>query len=137
MADVVVDASVWVSRFVARDPHHLTASRWLADATLAGGLLAAPALVLPEVAGPIGRLTGRPGLAQRAVRQLLRIPGVRIVAVDHELADRAARLAGDLRLRGADAVYVALARRLGLPLVTLDGEQMERGAAVVDVRRPG
>jgi predicted nucleic acid-binding protein len=136
VADVVVDASVWVSRFVTHDAHHLSAARWLAAAALAGGLLVAPALVLPEVAGPIGRMTGRPGLARRAVRQLLRIHGVRIVAVDHELAAAAARLAGDRRLRGADAVYVALARRLGLPLLTLDGEQMERGAAVIDVRRP-
>ena len=137
MADVVVDASVWVSRFVTRDPHHLAAAGWLAGATAADDLLASPALVLAEVAGPIGRMTGKPGLARRAVTQLLRIRGFRLVAVDHELANGAARLAGDLRLRGADAVYVALARRLGVSLVTLDGEQIERGAAVIDVRRPG
>jgi len=136
VADAVVDASVWVSRFVPRDPHHAASTRWLAGTTSAEGLLAAPALLLPEVTGPIARVTGSARLAHRAVAQILRIRGVRIVALDRELAHDAARLAADLRLRGADAVYVALAQRLGIPLVTLDGEQLDRGAAVVEVRRP-
>ena len=137
MADVVVDASVWVSRFVTHDPHHAASVQWLAETTATDGTLAAPTLLLPEVAGPIARITGKPGLGRRAVARLLGVPGVRIVTMDPELADGAARLAADLRLRGADAVYVALARRLGLPLVTLDGEQLERAASVVSVRRPG
>ena len=67
---------------------------------------------------------------------MLGIGGVRLVAVDRQLADGAARLAARLRLRGADAVYVALAERLDLPLVTLDSQQLERGGSVIDVRRP-
>jgi predicted nucleic acid-binding protein len=41
-----------------------------------------------------------------------------------------------MRLRGADAVYVALARRLGMPLVTWDAEQRERAKPVVRVVTP-
>ena len=41
-----------------RDPHHAVSTRWLAGATSAEGLLAAPALLLPEVTGPIARVTG-------------------------------------------------------------------------------
>jgi predicted nucleic acid-binding protein len=136
VADVVVDASVWISRLVTTDPHHAASARWLAETTATDGLLAAPALVLPEVAGPIARLTGSSRLARRAVSRILRIRGLRIVAIDQELAHGAAPLAADLRLRGADAVYVALASRLRVPLVTLDREQLERGGGVVDVRRP-
>lgn len=136
MADVVIDASVWVSRFVIHDPNHAASTRWLATTTSAEGLLAAPTLVLPEVAGPIARITGSPRLAQRVVARMLSVGGVRIVALDRQLADGAARLAARLRLRGADAVYVALAERLGLPLVTLDAQQLERGASVIEVQRP-
>jgi predicted nucleic acid-binding protein len=58
VADAVIDASVWVSRFVTHDPHHAASARWLATTTASEGLLAAPTLVLPEVAGPIARITG-------------------------------------------------------------------------------
>ena len=136
MADAVIDASVWVSRFVTHDPNHAASARWLATTTASEGLLAAPTLVLPEVAGPIARITGSARLAQRVVARMLRIGGVRLVAVDRQLADGAARLAARLSLRGADAVYVALAERLDLPLVTLDSQQLERGGSVIDVRRP-
>jgi predicted nucleic acid-binding protein len=136
VADAVVDASVWVSRFVTHDAYHAASVRWLAETTSVDGLLAAPALLLPEVAGPIARITKNPRLARRVVSRVLRVGGLRIVSIDRDLAEGAARLAADLRLRGADAVYVALARRLGLPLITLDAEQLARGASVVAVRRP-
>jgi predicted nucleic acid-binding protein len=41
-----------------------------------------------------------------------------------------------LPLKGSDAVYVALAERMGIPLITWDNEQLARGAAVIDVRTP-
>jgi predicted nucleic acid-binding protein len=54
-----------------------------------------------------------------------------MVAVDAELAEAAARVAGDLRLRGADSVYVALAKQLSLELVTWDLEQASRASVVI------
>jgi len=45
-------------------------------------------------------------------------------------------LAAEHRIRGCDAVYVALARQLDMPLITLDRQQLERGAAVVATRVP-
>jgi predicted nucleic acid-binding protein len=100
------------------------------------GLVVAPALLLPEVAGAIARRTGEPRLARRAVDAVLRLPGLRLVAVDEALARAGARLAGRLRLRGPDAVYVATAAILRLPLVTWDTEQRERATQVVDVLVP-
>ncbi len=99
-------------------------------------LWVAPALLLPEVASAVSRATGRPLLARRAVRLILRFPALRIVAIDAELAETAARLAGDQRLRGADSVYVALAKQLALPLVTLDLEQASRASEVVRAGPP-
>jgi len=46
------------------------------------------------------------------------------------------RFAANLRLRGADALYVAVAARLGVPLVTFDQELASRAALAVDVITP-
>jgi predicted nucleic acid-binding protein len=45
-------------------------------------------------------------------------------------------VAADLGLRGADAVYVALAHQLGLTLVTWDREQLTRTASMIVSRTP-
>jgi predicted nucleic acid-binding protein len=56
--------------------------------------------------------------------------------VDADLARTAADLASRFRLRGADAIYIAAASTLGLPLVTWDVEQRQRAARVIDVVSP-
>ena len=133
---MVVDASVVVSRLVTHDVHHAASRAWLARHVAAGGLLIAPALLLAEVAGAVARRTGTPRLAQRAVEAVLGLPALRLVPVDEVLARTAADLAGRLRLRGADAVYIAAAAALQLPLVTWDLEQRERAARVIEVLAP-
>lgn len=132
----VVDASVWVSRFVRADAHHELSRLWLAGLVEEGTAIAAPALLLQEVAGAIARRIGRPELATRALSLLQRLPNIRLVPIEAELAQVAGRFAADLGLRGADAVYVSLAHRLGVPLVTWDKEQRERSAASLDVVTP-
>ncbi len=132
----VVDASIWVSRFVPADAHHVASRAWLTGAVEAGSLLVAPALLLPELAAAIARRTGRADLASRAVELLARVSVARLVAVDREVAQEAARLAAGLRLRGADAVYVAVAAGLGMPLITWDREQLERASSRVRALTP-
>jgi predicted nucleic acid-binding protein len=133
---MVVDASVVVSRLVPHDVHHEASRRWLTRHVARGGLVIAPTLLLPEVAGAVARRTGEPRLARRAVDAVLRVPGLRLVAVDDVLARMAARLAGRLRVRGADAIYLAVAASLRLPLVTWDIEQRDRAAPLVEVLVP-
>lgn len=133
---MVVDASVWVSRLVPQDIHHAASRRWLEWHVADGQLLSAPMFLLSEVAGAISRRTGEPALARQAVERLTRFPALRLVSVDHRLGKEAAHLAADLRLRGADAVYVALARILNVPLVTWDDEQMTRGREVIQAQLP-
>ncbi len=132
----VVDASVWVSRLVPQDAHHGASRRWLEARGAAGDLLVAPVLLLAEVAGAVARRTGAPELGHRAVEGLLRFPNLRLVSLDRRLGREMGRLAADLRLRGADAAYVAVAAHLGLPLVTWDQEQALRAASHIPVRTP-
>ena len=134
---MVVDASVVVSHLVPQEAGHDVSRRWVERHIGAGGLVIAPVLLLPEVAGAIARRTGRPELARRAVDALLRLASLRLLALDETLARAAASVAAQLRLRGADAVYIAAASELRVPLVTWDAEQRERAAGVVAVLEPG
>jgi predicted nucleic acid-binding protein len=132
----VVDASVWVSVFLPQDVHHKAVRRWLEDRLAAEGALVSPVLLLSEVGGAIARQTRSPETAARALAFIEKVPGLRLVPVDHRLGRAAADLAVRLRIRGADALYVAVAAHLKLPLVTLDAEQRDRAKGVVEVRTP-
>ncbi|CAA9315995.1 MAG: hypothetical protein AVDCRST_MAG93-5498, partial [uncultured Chloroflexia bacterium] len=46
--------------------------------------------------------------------QIRMLPNLILVPLDEDLANSAAQLAADLKLRGADAVYIALAAQLSL-----------------------
>jgi predicted nucleic acid-binding protein len=61
---------------------------------------------------------------------------VRGVPLDASLANESMRLAAKLRLRGADAVYVALAVTYRESLISLDSEMLERARDVADVFTP-
>ncbi len=132
----VVDASVWVSHLTPADSNHLNSLRWIDDYTDSGGELLVPTLLLVEVAGVIARLSGQPSMGRQAAEQLYNTPGVRLVDLDDQLAVSAAQIAADFRLRGADAVYVAVAARFNAPLITWDKEQLTRAAPIVAARTP-
>jgi predicted nucleic acid-binding protein len=131
---IVVDASVWVSRLVPTDVFHEQVKYWLDDQRRQGVEYVCPSLLLPEVGGAISRRTETPQLGQQAVAALQDLPGLRLVEMDASLVNTAARLAADLGLRGADALYVAVAYRLGLPLATLDADQIKRTSEVVSIK---
>jgi predicted nucleic acid-binding protein len=76
-------------------------------------------------------------LAHQVIQQLLRSKVIELVPISSALAERAATIAADHQVRGCDAIYLALAEQLGDTLVTLDQQQLERGAAVVATRNPG
>lgn len=96
----------------------------------------APALLLAEVGGALARRMGNPTFGHRAVSSMLRLTMVRLVSVEQQLDLRAAQLAADLRLRGADAVYVAVAESFGIPLVTWDREQLTRTGGRITAHTP-
>ena len=78
--------------------------------------------------------SGWPG--RRTVSQLQRLPNFRLVPVDGRLGLLASDLAIDLKLRGADAVYAAVALQLQIPLVSWDGEHKERAGGRIAVQTP-
>ncbi len=128
----VIDASVYVALLKRDERDHARSRAWFGEAAP----VAAPNIILAEVAAAISRGTGDEDRALREVEALERDGLVDLIPVSDQLAGRAARLAAEHQVRGCDAVYVALAEQLGDDLVTLDRQQLERGGAVVRTREP-
>jgi predicted nucleic acid-binding protein len=132
----VVDGSVWVSRYLPTEDTHDTSREWLERCFRAGGQLVEPTLLLVELSAAISRRTGAADVALETAERLTRLRCIRFVSLDRRLGAMATRVAADRRLRGADAIYVAVAQRLGVPLVTWDREQLERAVGLIRVGTP-
>jgi len=132
----VIDASVFVADAQPQESFHGDANRLLETLAAHQCLLYVPAIVLSEIAAAIARGVGDPDLAREAVELYRQWPGVRVTPVDEILGDLAAQVAAIYRIRGCDAVYVALAYVEQAILVTLDGQQRERAPASVTARTP-
>jgi predicted nucleic acid-binding protein len=132
----VIDASVYIALVNAREEHHASSWAWFEGAKRAGEPIVAPVILLAEVSAALARGVGDKALAQRVVQQLKRSEAVELVPVTLAMAEHAAMIAAGHRIRGCDAVYIALADQSGDSLVTLDRQQLERGAAVVVTCQP-
>ena len=132
----VIDASVYVALINAKEKEHTSSWTWFEQAKNEQQTIAAPVILLAEVAAALSLGVGDLSLAHRVVGQLKRSRVIELVPVTHALAEQAAFIAGDYRIRGCDAIYVALASKLEDCLITLDQQQLERGGAVVSVGRP-
>lgn len=131
-----IDASVWVNGFDQREPGHV-ASHQLLELVRAQGLpIIEPMLVLAEVAGAISRTRQDPARAQAFAAALGQLPNVTVVPLDTALGQRALELAAQHGLRGADAVYAAVARHTASTLISLDNEHLTRLADIVRVQTP-
>jgi len=99
--------------------------------------VSSPTLALVEVAGALARRTGSQPLAESAIRYLQRQSWLTLSPLSLAFSEAAARIAMACSLRGADAVYVALAHLEGAPLITLDDEMLKRGAPAIVAMTPG
>lgn len=131
-----IDASVWVNAFDQREPGHTTSRQFL-DLLDAQALpIIVPNLVLAEVAGALSRTRRNPTQAQVFATTLGQLPHVTLRPLDDALAQQALGLAAQHGLRGADAVYAAVAVQAGCTLITLDNEHLTRLGSLVTVRTP-
>jgi predicted nucleic acid-binding protein len=132
----VIDASVYVALINEQETAHASSWAWFQQASSAGEPIFAPVILLAEVAAALGRGVGDPALAHRVVQQLLHSGIIELVPVTTAMAERAVTIAAEHRIRGCDAIYIALAEQLDVELVTLDRQQLERGCTVVATREP-
>jgi predicted nucleic acid-binding protein len=132
----VIDASVYIALINANETYHANSWAWFRQAQSAQELLSAPVILLAEIAAALSRGLNNPTLTHRVVQQLLNSKIVDLAPVTPTLAERAAIISADHQIRGCDAIYLALAEQLSDRLVTLDQQQLERGAAIVTTHKP-
>jgi predicted nucleic acid-binding protein len=131
-----IDASVWVNADSPAEAEQ-PASRALLDALFGRGVMIFEPTLLPvELAGVIARVRGDAELAQAMSTALVALPSIQWVALDDALVETAVRLAATHRLRGADAVYAAVAQKYDCKLVSLDKEHLARLTSVVRTMTP-
>jgi predicted nucleic acid-binding protein len=122
--NLTIDASVFVSAARPSEKQYPLSYRFLHS--VKGSKIFCPTLVLAECAAAIARPIGDSRLSRRLVNLIKHFPGMTQVTLDIPLAFRAADIAIENRLRGADAVYVAVAEYFDAVLVSWDEEMLER-----------
>lgn len=133
---LTIDASVFIAACHHHEPGY-AASRALLDGLREAAVpLIEPAILPVEVAGALSRTGSNERLAKEFAEAILALPHLTVVAVDERMSRRAVTTATQHKLRGADALYVAVATQYGAHLVTLDGEQLRRAPAVVNACKP-
>ena len=131
-----VDASVFVNAFNPHEEGHAASLQILSSIQERGDPVIVPTLLVPEIAAASARATGDSTGALQYAMATAALPHLTLVSLTAAVARQAADLAATHRLRGADAVYVAVARRYGTTIVSRDDEQRTRGAAVVTCQTP-
>jgi predicted nucleic acid-binding protein len=131
-----IDASVHINALNPAEAGSAGSQAFLTRVHKEGSPVFSPALLLVEVAAAVARAFDSPAQGIALAKALRLIPGQTWVALDEELAGEASTLGAEHRLRGADAVYAAVARHYKTTLVTADQQQIQRLSQFLDVRRP-
>jgi predicted nucleic acid-binding protein len=131
-----VDASVWVNSFDQREAGHDMSRRVLELLRDQVVPVVLPYLVLAEVAGAVSRTRNNPAQALGLATAIAQLANVTLISLDAGIAQQAAHLAAQYGLRGADAVYAAVALQANCTLITLDNEHLARLSGIVSTRTP-
>jgi predicted nucleic acid-binding protein len=124
MSTYVLDASVAVSALRASDANHVRAASYVAPLLQGLDSIVVPAIFDVEVVATLTRAGVAAADARRATDLFLR--GARTVTLGPRGARAASTTASRTHLRTGDAIYVWVAERESLPLVTFDAEILGR-----------
>ena len=131
-----IDASVFVNAFNPHEKGHAESLQILASIQERGDPIIVPALLVPEIASAVARASGDGTGALQYADATAAVPHLTLMTLTPAMARQAAELAATHRLRGADAVYLAVARRYGTTMVSRDDEQRTRGSGVATCQTP-
>ena len=125
---IVIDTSVWISHLVPADAHHTSTNACLNRISARPQRFSVPAIFLAEVSGVLARFDTPDAFVFDAVGEIDRSDRFNITPITLGHAMLAAAIARMAKIRGSDAIFVALAVSLEIPLLTWDKQQRERGA---------
>jgi len=129
-----IDASVFVASARSDEPGYLISRNFLRKAQSLE--VYCPTLALAECVAAIARQTGDPSLAEELAVMIEDFPCINLIPLDLALARKAAQIAITHKLRGADAVYVAVAEAFDTTLISWDQEMLSRSASAVTTMTP-
>jgi predicted nucleic acid-binding protein len=124
---IVVDTSAWIAGLASGDVHHADTVPFLRLMESQSTQFAVPAHFLAEIAGVLAQTGELDEIIEIEIRSIETSGRFHITPVSVGLGLLAAEIARVAKIRGADAVFVALARGLDIPLITWDRQQRERG----------
>ena len=131
-----IDASVFVNAFNPHEEGHEASLAVLTATQDRGDPIIVPTLLLPEIAAAVAPASDDSDGALDYANATAGLSHLALVTLTPAMARQAAELAATHRLRGADSIYVAVARRYGTTLVSRDEEQRSRGSAIVPCQTP-
>lgn len=131
-----IDASVWINSFDQQEHGHEMSRHFLMVLGQQDIQISAPYLLLPEVSGAISRTRKNIEQAQNFAFKLTQLPNLTLLALDGLLGQQALQLAAKHKLRGADAIYAAVALKTNHILVSLDNEHLSRLTGILTVLTP-
>lgn len=125
---IVVDTSVWIGATLPGDVHFAVTQPWMGQVELTQTRFAVPAHFLAEVSGVLARIGTNDSFVQAVIEHINSSERFEIYPISSGDGLFGAEIAWRARVRGADAIYIALANQLDVPLVSWDRQQRERGA---------
>jgi predicted nucleic acid-binding protein len=130
----VLDASVAVAALRKGEPGHALALARCMPLFAGRDEIIVPAIFDVEVVSALVRRGANPASIDRFFEK--HFASRTLVTIGPRAVQSARTIASKTRLRAADALYVWVAAREGLPLVSADIEVQQRGSAVALVQPP-
>ena len=138
MISLTIDASVFISAFKPSESDS-EASQALLETVFGGESevwVFSPTLLIVEVAASIARVFDDEDKGLAAASAVQTLPRQVFIPLTEAVAENASVLGTRYRLRGADAVYAAVAAQHGSLLVSLDKQQLDRVRGTVKTVTP-
>ena len=136
MPACTIDASVHINALNESEPESEDSQAFLARVERERLEMICPTLLVTEMAAALSRAFDDYEKGMTFALAVRDLPNLTLVPLDEPLAVAAAELAARCRLRGADAVYAAVAEQHKTTLVTNDRQQLERLKGILPVMRP-
>jgi predicted nucleic acid-binding protein len=121
---VVVDSNIFVSLYFETEKFHKKAREFYEKVLLKEIEPISSALMLPEICGSISRRIGKDEAkrVRAEIESLVKKGVLKLEKITMERINSATTLAIDLQIKGADSLFVSLAKELEAPFLTFDEE---------------
>ncbi|MBU4299034.1 type II toxin-antitoxin system VapC family toxin [Patescibacteria group bacterium] len=133
----VIDASVFLSGFFNYEPYYEESQKCLDYFKENFSIpIFLPEFVIPEVGCVITRMIKKPKLGIEFAKSLREFLNFKFIPIDRHIADLSLEIGSILYLRGADAIYVAVAYNFNSTLISLDKEHLKKAKKLIRVIHP-